>query len=284
MGVVVGLLFGAGLFNVWSATWVETKKLPRTKRSSAVKDLLIHAGMTSVTPGALLVLSIGCFAVVGFVAVAVTRTVPIAATFATMAGMAPLTLVRARARKRRSRLQDAWPEVVDHLSSGVRAGLSLPEALSQLATRGPQELRPQFTQFAREYRASGRFDDCLSSLKERMADPIADRIVESLRLAREVGGTDLGLLLRTLALFLREDIRIRGELEARQSWTVAGARIAVAGPWLVLGFLSIRPETAAAYNSSAGVVVLLIGAGCCVLAYKLMLRIGQLPQDVRVLQ
>ncbi len=284
MGVVVGLLFGAGLFNIWNAAWVQPSRAPRGKRVNAVEDLLIHAGMTSVTPRALLALSLVSFAMVGMLSVAITKSIPIAASFALMAGIGPITAVRARARKQRARLQDAWPEVVDHLSSGVRAGLSLPEALSQLANRGPQELRQEFGQFAREYRASGRFNDCLNALKDRMADPIADRIVESLRLARDVGGTDLGRLLRTLGLFLREDIRIRGELEARQSWTVAGARIAVAGPWLVLGFLSVRPETAAAYNSAAGVIVLMIGATSCVVAYKLMLRIGQLPQDVRVLR
>ncbi len=284
MGVVVGLLLGAGLFNVWTAMWVDTNQTPRKERHNAIADLLIHAGMKSVTPRALLMLSIVCFTIVALFAVVVTKSVPIALAFAVMAGMAPLTVVRARARKQRARLQEAWPEVVDHLSSGVRAGLSLPEALSQLAHRGPKQLRPEFAHFSHEYRASGRFNDCLDSLKHRMADPIGDRIVESLRLAREVGGTDLGRLLRTLGSFLREDIRIRGELEARQSWTVAGARIAVAGPWLVLGLLSFQPDTAAAYNSTVGVIVLLIGAICCVTAYKMMLRIGRLPQDVRVLQ
>lgn len=240
--------------------------------------------MESVTPRALVLFSSILFLMVGVVGVAVTGSAPIAASFAVMAALTPITLVRSRARRHRAELNEVWPEVVDNLASGVRAGLSLPEALSQLAQRGPKALRPQFAQFAREYRASGRFEDCLDALKGRMADPVADRIVESLRLAREVGGTDLGRLLRTLSLFLREDNRARGELEARQSWTVAGARLAVAGPWAVLAFLGVRSETAAAYNSSAGVIVLIVGAGCSLLAYQMMLRIGRLPADVRVLQ
>ncbi|MEK8228443.1 hypothetical protein NKG05_24035 [Oerskovia sp. M15] len=47
----------------------------------------------------------------------------------------------------------------------------------------------------------------------------------------------------------REDA---GELEARQSWTVNGARVAVAGPWVVLALLATRLETAQAYNSLQG--------------------------------
>ena len=156
--------------------------------------------------------------------------------------------------------------------------------MAQLAHRGPVELREPFGRFAHDYRAGGRFGDALDALKESLADPVADRIVEALRLTREVGGTDLGRLLRTLSTFLREDARTRGELEARQSWTVNGARLAVAGPWVVLGFLATRPETAAAYNSVTGAAVLAGGAACSAAAYHLMLRIGRLPEEERVLR
>jgi tight adherence protein B len=174
--------------------------------------------------------------------------------------------------------------VIDDLVSGIRAGRSLPEALISLGERGPEDIRPEFRRFAEDYRASGRFDDALETLKARLADPVADRIVEALRLTREVGGTELGRLLRTLAQMLREDLRTRGELEARQSWTVNGARMAVAAPWVVLLLLATRPEAASAYNSPAGVVVLMVGAGCSVLAYWLMVRIGRLPEEERVLR
>ena len=92
-----------------------------------------------------------------------------------------------RQRKRRQELRDLWPDVVDNLASGVRAGMSLPEALTQLGARGPEALRPAFQRFGEDYRATGRFDACLDRLKAQLADPVADRIVESLRVAREVG-------------------------------------------------------------------------------------------------
>jgi tight adherence protein B len=85
---------------------------------------------------------------------------------------------------------------------------------------------------------TGRFGESLDRLKERLADPVGDRVVEGLRVAREVGGGELGRLLRNLSGYLREDVRTRGELESRQAWTVNGARLAVAAPWLVLLFMS----------------------------------------------
>jgi tight adherence protein B len=162
--------------------------------------------------------------------------------------------------------------------------LALPEALSQLAIRGPEELRPAFAAFGEDYRTTGRFHDCLDRLKERLADPVGDRLVESLRIAREVGGSDLGRLLRTLSTFLREDARTRAELETRQGWTVNAARLACAAPWVVLAMMSFQRDSLRAYSSPAGVAVLLVGAAVTLVAYRLMVRIGRLPQEERVLR
>ncbi|MGV8976760.1 MAG: type II secretion system F family protein [Cellulomonas sp.] len=286
MGVVVGLLLGAGLACAWWSLWTPPQRRARRgeRWQARTQDLLVQAGAPQVTPGALVATSVMLALLVLLVGVAVTRSPAIAGCFALMTGAGPAALVRGRARSRAVRLRDVWPEVVDHLASGIRAGLSLPEALGQLGDRGPAEVREPFLAFAEDYRATGRFGECLDALKARLADPVADRIVEALRITRDVGGTDLGRLLRTLSGFLREDARTRGELEARQSWTVYAARIAVAAPWIVLALLGTRPEAARAFDTFAGLVVLVGGGACSVVAYVLMTRIGQLPADPRVLR
>jgi tight adherence protein B len=221
---------------------------------------------------------------VAFVVVGgVSRTASIATAFAGFAAYLPVGLVRRRQRQRTTELRAVWPDVVDNLASAVRAGMALPEAVAQLAIRGPDQLRPVFHGFAADYRATGRFGDCLDRLKATLGDPVADRIVESLRIAREVGGSDLGRLLRTLSMFLREDARTRAELQTRQGWTVAAARLALAAPWLVLGILALRPQTVSAYDTSAGVAILVVGGVVSLAAYRLMLHIGRLPDDPRVL-
>jgi tight adherence protein B len=286
MGALLGLLLGVGVLLVWRSGPRRPAKRPRIRPtlSDRLADVLTQAGIESVSPRQLLGSSIALGAAVFVLSAAVSRTAPIAIAFAVFAALAPTTLVRYRQRKRRTELRDLWPEAVDNLASAVRAGLSLPEALSQLGVRGPQELRRPFQRFAEDYRATGRFSECLDRLKSTLADPTGDRIVESLRLAREVGGTDLGRLLRTLSTFLREDARTRAELETRQGWAVNGARLAVAAPWLLLGALSLNPSSVRAYNSAAGVVVLFVGGGVSVLAYRMMVRIGRLPVEDRVLR
>jgi tight adherence protein B len=282
MGVVVGLLLGTGLVLVWSAFTVPVRPR-RTAGPSRLRDTLDRAGMPSVSP-ALLLATASALGLVVFLAVLVlSRTAPVAGAFAVLAAYAPFALVAGRARGRQRELAEVWPDAVDHLASAVRAGLSLAEAVSGLSERGPESLRPAFAHFAREYQLSGRFEECLDRLKERLADPVGDRVVEGLRVAREVGGGDLGRLLRSLSGHLRDDARTRSELEARQSWAVNGARLAVSAPWLVLLLMCFQPEVIARYASPAGSVVLLGGGVLCLVAYRLMLRIGRLPTERRVL-
>ena len=286
-GIVIGLLLGCGLFCLWWSAWVPQPKQSGPRRTSLMdrlRDELVQAGYQSVGPRSLVVACLMAFVVVGLLVFATTRVGPVALCFALIAGYGPFALVRMRARRRRANLRELWPDAVDNITSGVRAGLALPEALSQLAIRGPEELRPAFRAFAEDYRTSGRFHDCLDRLKDRLSDPVGDRLVESLRIAREVGGSDLGRLLRTLSTFLREDSRTRSELETRQGWTVNAARLAVSSPWIILAMLCTRPESIQAYATTTGTLILLVGAAVSAAAYRIMLFIGRLPEDERVLR
>jgi tight adherence protein B len=286
MGALVGLVFGLGALMIWQGldpTHRVTLRR-RARETGRIEEMLAQAGVDAVSPAGLVAACTGLAVLISFVALAISRAPAISLAFGLIAGWTPVALVRLRQRQRRSELRDLWPEVVDNLASAVRAGLSLPEALTQVGLRGPVDLRRPFVAFGEDYRASGRFFDSLDRLKASLADPVGDRIIEALRMAREVGGNDLGRLLRTLSAFLREEARARAELETRQGWTVNAARLAVAAPWVVLGLLSLRPEAVRAYNTPEGLIVLAVGGGLCLVAYRLMIRIGRLPQEERVLR
>lgn len=283
--LLIGACFGAGLFLLWMSLWQkQSKRRVQRRWVRELDDMLTGAGFPRLHPSHLILISIAVFIIVSVVATVLTGSWAIALCFGLFASWLPHRLLQHRARSKQVMRRELWPETLDHLNSGVRAGLSLPEALSSLAHRGPEPLRPLFEVFAEEYRASGSFAIALERFRQVSADPVADRIVVALSVTRQVGGSDLGTMLRALAQFVRDDARTRNEISARQQWTVNGARLAVAAPWVVLAFLSTRPETAAAYNSQTGLLLLASGFVVSLLAYQAMKRIGRLPQEPRVIE
>jgi tight adherence protein B len=281
MGAVLGLVFGVGMLLIWSA--FQAPRPRPIRRASWLRPLLGSAGLGEVSAAGFFAVCAVCAVIATVVVLLASRTLPVALVFGAMGAYLPVAVIKGRARRRQREFAEVWPEAVDNLASAVRAGMSLPEALGALSERGPEPLRGAFAGFALDYQVSGRFADSLDRLKERLADPVGDRVVESLRVAREVGGGDLGRLLRSLSGFLRDDARTRAELQARQAWTVNGARLAVAAPWLVLLLMCFQPEVIHRYSTGAGVIVLIGGAVLCVIAYRAMVRIGRLPVERRIL-
>lgn len=280
---------GTALLLLWSAWSAPAPSHPlRTLRSLrsyvAARELLDQSALTTWRVRALLGAVLGGAVVTGAIGSAVTGVPALALLCVALGAWAPVAVLRSRAATLRRKRRDAWPDAVDHVASAVRAGLSIPEALRQLAKHGPEILRDDFAAFARHDAAHGRFDDSLDVLKARLADPAADRLIESLRLARNVGGSDVGRLLRTLSTFLREDAATRSELAAKQSWTVSAARLALAAPWLALVVVGFRGEGLTAYRSGQGVTILVVGALVSWVAYALMKAIGRLPHEERVMR
>ena len=279
-----GALLGVGLVLTCSPfLWPADASTGRQPRAwgQRLRTRLGQAGFGTLPESVFLALSV----VVGLAAAALAQGLLAVTALTVIAGVAglavPTLIVGWRARSRRHANRTVWPDVVDHLVSALRSGLALPDSVSSLAHTGPPATRGAFASFEREYRATGNFAHCVEELKATLADPIADRILETLRMAREVGGTDLTLVLRSLAAWLRQDTAVRAEVEARQSWVVNAARLGVAAPWIILVLLSTRPEAALAYNTPAGSAVIAGGLVVSLLAYRVMIALGRLPEERR---
>ena len=282
MTLFAALCAGAGSYLIWLACW-KTDKKPKRRPEPRIALLLKQAGITKVSTRLFYLLSLGTGTIVAVIILALTGLYNLSLILGVAGCLVPRFYIGQRAKKRNAAIRDLWPDVVDHLRSAIRAGLSLPEALLQLQYRGPEQLRPAFEDFAADYRSTGEFVASLNRLKDRLADPTADNIIEALKVTREVGGTDLGRLLGTLSEFLRENARTRSELEARQSWTINAAKLAVCAPWTVLCLMATQPGTVKVYNSMTGMMVMLGGLVISLVAYRIMLFVGALPEGKRVL-
>lgn len=284
MIAALGAIGGAGLLLVLAPRlWPRIAERPaRTGRvRAAVAERLARAGFPALSPLVLLLGSLVLGGVAGALVLAVAA-VPAAATVAALVvAAAPWTIAGMRARARTRAARALWPEAVDHLVAAVRSGAPLAEAIAALGGAGPEQLRPGFRRFEQQWRATGTVGPALDAAKAHFADPVADRLIEVLRMAREVGGTELPAVLRDLAAHLRQDLALRGEVEARQSWVVNAGKLGLAAPWIVLVLLATRPEAAAAYATPAGTLLIAGAAVVTAAAYRVMLAIGRLPEDRR---
>ncbi|MFF2632255.1 type II secretion system F family protein [Microbacterium sp. NPDC058021] len=282
MTLVWGGMLAAGILLAVSPwLWPARPDRARPTGTPRIDRLLAAAGFARTRPRIFVAASV-LFALVAASVVWLVTALPALACVAGVAGAAaPYAWLRGRGSRRLRSRRSLWPDVCDLLIASVRAGMSLPDAVSSLAHSAPTELRPAFAVFSRDLDASGHFDSAVLRLKYTLADPVADRIVETLRMTRQVGGTELPVVLRSLSSSVRADASLRAEVEARQSWIRGAAALGVIAPWVILGLLTLRPEGARAYGSAEGVVLVLVGAAVSVIAYRIMVRIGRLPEPRR---
>ncbi|HBS09629.1 MAG TPA: type II secretion protein F [Microbacterium sp.] len=283
MILLVGAMLGAGVLLVLSPwLWPARPAATAPAEPSALARLIGEAGFAErARPRTVLASAVLVGAIAAALVWLVFPTLPLWLLAGVVGAYAPVAWLQSRARRRAKERRGLWPDVCDLLVSSVRAGMSLADAVASLAVSGPERLRPDFVRFARDVSASGHLDAALAGLKARLADPIADRIVETLRMAREVGGTELVPTLRALGASVRADATLRAEVEARQSWIRAAAVLGAVAPWVILGLLALRPEAAAAYGSPQGIGLILGGAVVTVVAFRLMLRVGRLAEPRR---
>lgn len=281
MTVVLGLALAAGLLLAASPwLWPAGAAARRRAATPTLQEPLHRLGIE--TPARTVVLAvIGGGLVAASIAWLPTGSAPFALVAGGAGAAAPIIFLRARRRRLLKTRRALWPDVCDLLVASIRVGMPLPDAVAALADSAPAALRPAFAAFARDMDATGRFDDAAQGLKAALADPVADRIVETLRMAREVGGTELATVLRSLSASVRAEAALRAEVEARQSWIRGAAVLGAVAPWVILCMLLMRPEGAQAYATAEGAAVILGGAAVSVFAFRVMLRIGRLPEPRR---
>ena len=211
-----------------------------------------------------------------------TRSVVIALAFGAFAAGIAFVTIRAKNNLNEAELIAAWPEVIDHLMSGIQSGLSLTESLAGLSTRGPEVLRPAFTQFKADLYGSGDLTQAIEDLRSLFAHHGSDQIFEALIISKALGGSELLQILRSLGDFLRQDLALRREIEVKHGWIKNSAHLSAAAPWILLLLLSTQPSTAAAYSTPTGAIILLMGLVMTAIAYIWMNRLGRLPQTPRI--
>ena len=207
---------------------------------------------------------------------------------AVAAGLGALAAPLAVYRNRRSRLRDharnAWPTLIEELRLQVGTlGRSVPAALLDVGRKSATEpMRAAFEAAHREWLLTTDFTRVVVMLQERLADPTADTIFETLLVANEIGGTDIDRRLARLLADRQIDLRHRHEAISRQSgvkfarWFVLIVPFAMALVGLSIG------DGRAAYQEPTGQVVGGLAVTFVGLCWWWSAVILRLPDDRRV--
>jgi tight adherence protein B len=207
----------------------------------------------------------------------------VAAVPAAVAGVLPWAYFSRRRSARLAQVVAAWPDGIRHLLANARAHGSLHQALVELARSGPEPLRDAFGRYSTLARMAGP-TQALEVIREELAEPTSDRVLEVLMVALERGQLLAMRILRDLASIVSEDLKALEEINSAGLEQRIDVRATFVIPWALLVALC---ASAAAYRDfyrgPGGALVVAAGALMSVAGMALVERLRRLPAERRVL-
>jgi tight adherence protein B len=254
----------------------------RSGRPSRSRQTWLRQAQAGVTPAQFWLGSAAAGGVALVAVRAVTGSWFVGAVPAIGVSLLPRAYFGRKRSERLRRVQAAWPDGLRDLLASISAGHSLGQAVSALATSGPEPLREAFARFPQLARMLGTVA-ALEIVKEDLADPTSDRVLEVLMLAHERGGGIVRSILEDLVDATSRDLKLLDQLETESLEMRINARAVVVLPWLVLVFLTMSDGPFRDfYRSSRGFATLLVGAVLSLVGLGVLGRLGQRSEEPRV--
>lgn len=273
-GLLVGLLLGV-MPRHRAVVQADPQVDPR-------QQWLIQAGLT-ITPRQFRFVTLGAGLAALLVVLAITGLVVLALAAAMLTAFLPRAVYARRRAMRLSEVQKAWPDGLRDLVASITAGMSLQRAIENLVATGPLPLREAFSRFPYLARTLGMVP-ALEVVKEELADPTSDRVIEILILAHQRGGAIVPDILRDLADATVRDVWALEEIETLALEQKINARAVFVLPWLVLIAITAREGPFREFYAGAGGVLVVVVCGLLSgFGMWLVSRLGAEPDEPRVL-
>ncbi len=200
-----------------------------------------------------------------------------------LAACVPLSWYRSQRQRRLAEASEAWPRLLEELRllTGA-AGRSIPQALFEVGRRAPVEWRAGFAAAEREWLLTTDFAATTALLKDRLVDPTADVVCETLLVAHEVGGSGLDARLEALVEDRRMDVQGRKDAASRLAGVRFARRFVLLVPLgMTLAGLSIGAGRQA-YETPGGQVAVAAGLLAVAVCWVWSGRLMGVPEQPRV--
>jgi tight adherence protein B len=283
-------IFGLGVWLLYQAiVWPRQAPKPELPRWRGLRAWLLEAGLERVTPQLFFSIIVVSAAMGGLIGRLLFGWPVLEVVGVVAGGVWYPVWVRARRRHRRQEVRRALPEGIDRICAALGAGQTTDQAVIGLVSDERESpelevLRPYFQVLKNDLALSGDFAHAVEEVRQRLADETFDQVASALVLHSVVGGQRLRSTLAARAARLRADLAMRDRIAGERSRTMLSARVMLVLPvGLLLLVRFWQPATAETLSTVTGQAIL---AGCALVVlsgYALVLRIGRLPEEERVL-
>lgn len=144
--------------------------------------------------------------------------------------------------RRQREFAEQLPELLQQMSSTIRSGLSLPQAIAQIATDLPAPAGVEMRRVAIEHRIGRTLSESLDDLAERMDSQDLRWAVRAIDINRRTGG-DLARILRRLDATIRARNHVRGHVRSLTAeGRLSGLVLTLLPPILLLAISLVNPD------------------------------------------
>ena len=172
----------------------------------------------------------------------ITRSVFGAIVFGAIGLMLPSLVLRFLRKRRLDKLENQLVAGIQTLSSGVRAGLNLVQAMEMVARDGPVPMRQEFMHMVREYEFGVALEEVMNKAATRIGSGDYRLLFSALQTHRERGG-DLAATLDRIGESIREIQRLESRVQTLTAQGRATARWLGLMPVAVLGIMYLLVDS-----------------------------------------
>lgn len=199
----------------------------------------------------------------------------IAGLAATVAGWkAPRPVVDYFENKRKKKYQLQMVDALNLLANGLRAGLTVPQAIGMVVDELPAPVSQEFNLVLQQAKIGVPLDEALENLKRRVYTEDNEMFVTSVNILRETGG-NLAETFDTIVMVIRERVRLQLKIETYIASGKIQAYIIGAMPFImIIMFGSGDPEYfPMLFGTVLGVVCLVVICGMVALGMWVIMKI-----------
>jgi tight adherence protein B len=181
----------------------------------------------------------------------------------------PWYYLRRMAEQRKQKIEDQLADSMVSLSSAIRAGLSLAQAIEILSQQTPHPICQEFQQIHGEYQMGKPMERCLAEAKERLHSENFALFAAAMEASRESGGR-LNETVDRIAHSVRELQRLERKVQSETAQARSSAVYMSMAPIVVLAvyyFIVDRENTARLFTTVWGQILLSTAIVLNIIAY-----------------